>query len=133
MDRRPIKFNKSGKYNLDFIDWNNEGERVGEIACKIENGEPVSDPEEEARVRKHMELDDIKDLCVSIDLLDVVYPLCFIREETSEYLVVDNTDENGFEKVVIIPKDNILAVKVVYQQDIEMLDESEKKDLVMFR
>ena len=60
MDSRPIKFNKSGKYNLDFIDWNNEWERVGEIACKIENGEPVSDPEEEARVRKHMELDELK-------------------------------------------------------------------------
>ena len=39
MDNRPIKFNKSGKYNLDFIDWNNEWERVGEVACKIENGE----------------------------------------------------------------------------------------------
>ena len=60
MDSRPIKFNKSGKYNLDFIDWNNECERVGEIACKIENGEPVSDPEEEERVRKHMELDELK-------------------------------------------------------------------------
>ena len=57
---RPIKYNKSGKYNLDFIDWNNEWERVGEIACKIENGEPVSDEEEEARVRKHMELDELR-------------------------------------------------------------------------
>ena len=79
-----------------------------------------------------MELEDIKDLCISIDLVEVVYPLCFIREETSDYLVVDNTDENGFEKVVIIPKENILSVKVVYQQDIDLL-ESEKKDLVMFR
>ena len=84
-------------------------------------------------LKKHMELEDIKDLCVCIDLLDVVYPLCFIREETSDYLVVDNTDENGFEKVVIIPKENILSVKVVYQQDIDLLDGSEKKDLVMFR
>ena len=39
MDRRPIKYNPSGKYNLDFIDWNNEWERVGEIAAKLENGE----------------------------------------------------------------------------------------------
>ena len=83
-------------------------------------------------LKKHMELEDIKDLCISIDLVEVVYPLCFIREETSDYLVVDNTDENGFEKVVIIPKENILSVKVVYQQDIDLL-ESEKKDLVMFR
>ena len=84
-------------------------------------------------LKKHMELEDIKDLCVSIDLIDVVYPLCFIREETLDYLVVDNTDENGFEKVVIIPKDNIPSVKVVYQQDIDLLDGSDKKDLVMFR
>lgn len=58
MDNRPIKFNPSGKYNMDFIDWNNEWERVGEIACKIENGEECSDKEEEERVRRHMELDE---------------------------------------------------------------------------
>ncbi|MCQ2818009.1 MAG: hypothetical protein MJ252_12155 [archaeon] len=57
MSDRPIKFNPNGKYNLDFIDWNNEWERVGEIACKIENGEECSDPEEEARVRRHMEIE----------------------------------------------------------------------------
>lgn len=57
MDSRPIKFNKKGKYNLDFIDWNNEWERVGEISAKIENGEEVSDKEEEARIKRHMELD----------------------------------------------------------------------------
>ena len=79
-------------------------------------------------LKKHMELEDIKDLCVSIDLLDVVYPLCFIREETSDYLVVDNTDENGFEKVVIIPKENILSVKVVYEQDMSGLFEEDKFD-----
>ena len=48
MDNRPIRFNKNGKYNLDFIDWNNEWERVGEVACRIENGEELSDKEEEA-------------------------------------------------------------------------------------
>ena len=39
MDRRPIKYNPSGKYNLDFIDWNNEWERVGKLQQiqKMEN------------------------------------------------------------------------------------------------
>jgi hypothetical protein len=60
MDRRPIKYNPSGKYNLDFIDWNNEWERVGEIAAKLENGEPVSDEEEAERVRRHMEIEENK-------------------------------------------------------------------------
>ena len=26
---RPIKFNPTGKYNLDFIDWDNEYENIG--------------------------------------------------------------------------------------------------------
>ena len=60
MDRRPIHYNKNGQYNLDFIDWNNEWERVGEIMNKIENGEPVSDEEEEKRVRRYMELNELE-------------------------------------------------------------------------
>ena len=79
-------------------------------------------------LKKHMGLEDIKDLCVSVDLLEVVYPLCFIREETFKYLVVDSTDENGFEKVVIIPKEKILSVKVVYQQDMDALFDDEDKE-----
>ena len=79
-------------------------------------------------LKKHMGLESIKDLCVSVDLLEVVYPLCFIREETFKYLVVDSTDENGFEKVVIIPKEKILSVKVVYQQDMDALFDDEDKE-----
>jgi len=28
MDNRPIKINKSGKYNLNFIDWDNEYQNI---------------------------------------------------------------------------------------------------------
>ena len=91
MDSRPIKFNKSGKYNLDFIDWNNEWERVGEIACKIENGEEVSDKEEEERVRKYMEIDEMK-FGVNLDNYTIVpknkIPLdkeCYICLQKFEY------------------------------------------------
>lgn len=52
---RPIKPSKYGKYNLDFIDWNNEWERVSEVERKIDNGEPVSDEEEAERVKRHLE------------------------------------------------------------------------------
>ena len=60
MDNRPIKFNPKGKYNLDFIDWNNEWERVAEVTAKLENGEPVSDEEEANRIRRHIEIDENK-------------------------------------------------------------------------
>lgn len=48
-DTRPI--NSSGRYNLNFIDWNNEWERVNEVILKIENGEKIEDKEEEQRIR----------------------------------------------------------------------------------
>jgi hypothetical protein len=52
-NERPIK--SQGKYNLDFIDWNNEWERVAEVETMIMNGEEVKDKQEERRVRRHME------------------------------------------------------------------------------
>ena len=57
---RQIKINHSGKYNIDFIDWNNEWERVSEIAVKLENGEEVSDEEEANRVQRHMNIEKEK-------------------------------------------------------------------------
>lgn len=53
---RPIKPTKNGKYNLDFIDWNNEWERASEIACKLERGEDVSDEEEARRVEQDLQI-----------------------------------------------------------------------------
>ena len=46
---RAIRSN--GKYNMNFIDWNNEWERVSEIENKLDNGEVVSDEEEAKRVK----------------------------------------------------------------------------------
>lgn len=54
---RPIKPSKKGGYNLDFIDWNNEWERVGDIVNKLENNEQVSDEEEANRVRRHVQIE----------------------------------------------------------------------------
>jgi hypothetical protein len=52
-NEKPIK--SRGSYNLDFIDWNNEWERVAEVETKILNGEEIKDKEEETRVRRYME------------------------------------------------------------------------------
>jgi hypothetical protein len=51
---RAIRPSTNGRYNLNFIDWNNEWERLSEVELKIENGEELSDKEEEERVRSHM-------------------------------------------------------------------------------
>ena len=75
-----------------------------------------------------MKLDDISELCVSVDCRDIVFPLCFIRSENLKYLVLDSTAEDGTEKVVIVPKSNVLSVNVVYQQDIERMFEGDDED-----
>lgn len=51
---RPIRKNNNGKYNLNFIDWNNEWERVCEVERMIENGVEIEEKEEEERVRNNM-------------------------------------------------------------------------------
>ena len=39
MDNRPVKINPTGKYNLDFIDWNNEWTTVYNNNYDV-NGDP---------------------------------------------------------------------------------------------
>ena len=83
-------------------------------------------------LKEVMELDDVKDLCVTVDCKEIVFPLCFIRKETLKYLVVDSTRDDGTEGVIVIPKDKVLSVSVVYEQDIQGLFEEDVKDEKMF-
>lgn len=73
-----------------------------------------------------------KNICVSVDLGEMVYPYSFIHDENHKYLVIDSTGEDGCERIVLIPKDRILSVNIVYQQDVEKLFGVEKRD-EMFR
>lgn len=57
---RQIKPSKNSKYNMNFIDWNNEWERVSEVQRKIENNEQVSDDEEYKRVKNYLDNERIK-------------------------------------------------------------------------
>ena len=77
-------------------------------------------------------LDSIKDLCIRVDLHDLVYPLCFIHSETLKYLIVYSTGDDGNERLVVIPKSEIVSVGVVYQQDIDNIFEDDGKDEIMF-
>ena len=80
-----------------------------------------------------MELDDIKDLCIRVDLREMVYPLCFIHSETLKYLIVDSTGDDGCERKVVIPKSEIISISVVYEQDIDGLFDENKEEERMFR
>lgn len=76
-------------------------------------------------LKRHMDVDDAKDVCISIELEEAILPFAFIREELDDCLVVDNTDELGYEKIVIVPKKSIVTVSVVYQDDIDSIFETD--------
>ena len=40
---RPIKFNPTGKYNLDFIDWENECENIGNFDSDEDKDKPLEE------------------------------------------------------------------------------------------
>lgn len=78
-----------------------------------------------------MDVSDIHNICLRIDCDGILYPLCFINHETLKYLIIDNTGDDGRERVVILPKDKISSVSIVYQQDIDLESEDERDE--MFR
>jgi hypothetical protein len=53
LDDRPIK--SKGGYNLNFIDWNNEWERVSEVEAILEDGGHIEDQEEYNRVYNNVQ------------------------------------------------------------------------------
>lgn len=79
-------------------------------------------------LKRHMEIDDVTEICISLELEDGILPLCFIREELEDVIVIDSTDELGYEKVVIVPKKSIVTVSVVYQDDIDSIFETDEFD-----
>ena len=79
-------------------------------------------------LKRHMDVDDASDVCISIELEDGILPFAFIREELDDSLVVDNTDEMGYEKIVIVPKKSIVTISVVYQDDIDSIFETDEFD-----
>lgn len=79
-------------------------------------------------LKQSMNLEDITDLCINIELPDNIVSFCFIRSETPTYLIVDATDDNGLEKVVIIAKKEIITISVVYQDEIDSIFETDEFD-----
>ena len=79
-----------------------------------------------------MNIKDIEGICIRVEMDALVYPLCFILEETDNELVVASTGDDGAERIVIINKAKIVSVNVVYQQDIDAIFESDGEENAMF-
>ena len=66
---RPIR--SSGRYNTNFIDWNNEWERVNEVILKIEKGEQIENKEEELSIRNCINKEKEK-FGIKVNALEIV-------------------------------------------------------------
>lgn len=64
--------------------------------------------------------DQLDEACVTITTTDYVYPFAFIDFETDEYLGVNYTTEDFTEKFIVLNKEYIVSVAIVYQNDIEI-------------
>lgn len=70
---------------------------------------------------------DHREICISVDLCEIQYPLSFIYDETDTELIICSTGDDGYERMVVINKDKIYAVNVVYEQDIEDILDDKKE------
>lgn len=64
--------------------------------------------------------EQLDEACVTITTTDYVYPFAFIDFESEEYLGVNYTTEDFTEKFIVLNKEYIVSVAIVYQNDIEI-------------
>ena len=74
---------------------------------------------------------DKKYICTTITTLTDIYHLCFIEHEDHEKIGAYITGEDRAERFLIIMKDHIIAVQVVYEQDLKLLKNEEKDDVMI--
>lgn len=60
---------------------------------------------------------ELKDVCVSITTPDIIYNLAFIEFETQDFLGIRVTRPDFTEGFVVLNKDYIISISVVYQGD----------------
>lgn len=70
--------------------------------------------------------EEVSEKCLRITLFDVTYNMAFIDYENDDCLGVNYTAPDGTERFVVINKDHIVDVAIIYQQDIEQTDEQEE-------
>lgn len=74
------------------------------------------------------EIDEICDVCLCISTIDMDYNFSFIECETEDILGIQTTVEDGTERFVILNKDHIVSVNIVYQQDFDLFEGVEEEN-----
>lgn len=76
----------------------------------------------------------INDIPLIINTIDTSYLLAFIDYEEKDILGINYTAEDGTERFIVINKEHIIDISILYQQDIDIIiDESTKDDDVMYQ
>lgn len=71
---------------------------------------------------------ELCDLCFCVSTESFDFPFSFYVDETSEYLIVLVTDSEGREKLHLINKSEIVFIKIMYLDDLEILFDDEDND-----
>ena len=80
----------------------------------------------------HLTLEiDPKHICLNITTITDIFPLCFIEYEDQEKIGAYITGEDGRERFLIIFKEHIVALQVVYEQDIDLYKPVDDKEDIM--
>lgn len=72
---------------------------------------------------------DPEHICLNITTITDIYTLCFIEYEDYEKLGCYITGTDGKERFIIIYKDQIVALQVVYENDIHL--KKDKPDVMV--
>ena len=81
-------------------------------------------------LRTALEIDP-KHVCLNITTITDIYPLCFIEYEDNEKIGTYITGEDGRERFLIIYKEHIVALQVIYEQDIELGVREDQEDMMV--
>lgn len=74
---------------------------------------------ETLRRARHFEtVEEVKDCCINITTEFAQYNFCFIEFETDEYLGIYYTSSDFTERFVLLSKEYIVSVSIVYKDDI---------------
>ena len=74
---------------------------------------------------------DIEYICLNITTITDIYNLCFIDYEDHEKIGAYLTGDDGRERFIIIYKSQIVALQVVYQNDIKLNTGHEDEDVMI--
>lgn len=74
-----------------------------------------------------------KHICTNITTITDIYQLCFIEYEDHEKIGCYITGEDGRERYLIINKEQIVSIQVVYENDIriQLQKEEESHDMMI--